>query len=284
MGILPSLRSTLNLLAFMGNLIDLKQFDTILVLYDQTTRNQINMLIETISPSYNVAWMLVNEYDKLEYWNHSIIQHQNHLILTALNNKNIYPILTRLYENKNLKKRSKNLIVSSSFSKSANEILSSLLGKQINAVLVDWTLAEVLIYAWNPYSERKFIQLNESEFLRASNAADATRGKYAGLFFDQLQGMQGRSLDAMFIYDPTKVYNVVSKDLIATVDGTEIQIVNLIGVAMQSKLNLLVIKYFGYDHRVEFNLFKDFLERTYKTYAPIQQRSVNILTLDDALR
>lgn len=284
MRILPQLQATLNFVAFMANLIDLKHFNTILVLHDQTTRNQINLLIETLPSRYNVAWLLVNEYDNPEYWNQTIAQHQNFLILTALESKNILQVLSRLYNKKFLKKQCKNLIVSSDISKSANEILSSLIGSQINAVLVDWTLPEVDIYAWNPYSVQKLITLNQTEFLRASNAAESTKGKYAGLFFDQLQNMQGRSTKVLSTYDSKNVYNVISMDSVATVEGTEIQLINLIGNAIQSDLNFLVLKVYVRGNTTELNLFKNVLERTYRTYAPIQRRRINILTFEDAYR
>lgn len=58
---------TLNFVAFITNLIALKQFNTILVLYDHTTRNEINVLIEILSIRYDVAWVLVNEKYTPEY-------------------------------------------------------------------------------------------------------------------------------------------------------------------------------------------------------------------------
>lgn len=281
MGILPPLQATLNFVIFIGNLINLKQFNTILVIHDQTTRNQINLLIETLPSRCNVAWLLVNEEDESKYWNQTIVQHQNLLILTALQNKNIYPILTRLYKNQLLKRSSKNLIVSSDISKSANELLSSFNVKAINAVLVDWTLAEVGIYASNPYSAIQLLELNETEFLWASSAS--RRGKYTGLFFDQLQGMQGSSLQVMAIYDSKNVYNVVSKDSVASVDGTEIQIVDFIGNALQSNLIFYMINAPVKSKNIEMNFLKDFLERTYRNYAPIERREIVYVPLNDAL-
>lgn len=115
MGILPPLQATLNFVTFVGNLIDLKQFNTILVLHDQATRDQINFLIENLPARKNVDWFLINEFDNTEYWNH--IQQQNVRILTALENKKFYPILTRLYKHNNLKNRPKNVIVLSEISK-----------------------------------------------------------------------------------------------------------------------------------------------------------------------
>lgn len=156
MAVIPPQPTTLNVVVFMANLIDLKQFNTILVLHDHTTGNQINLLIEILSSRYDVTWLLINEYDHPIHWNHSIYQDQNQLILTALQSINIYPLLSRLYNNKSLLIRSKNRIVSCDISKFANAALYSLLQQRINVALVDWSRDEALIYTWNPYSARKY--------------------------------------------------------------------------------------------------------------------------------
>lgn len=83
MEILPSL----NFLAFMAHLIELRQFNSILVLHDQSTRNSINLLIGTLPERYDVAWLLINEYDdNPNRWNHSIILNENLLILMPMFN------------------------------------------------------------------------------------------------------------------------------------------------------------------------------------------------------
>lgn len=273
MGILPPMQATLNLVAFIVNLIDLKHFNTILVLHDQTTRDRINVLIENLQPRYDVAWMLINEYENAEYWNHTITQHQSLLILTAVQTNKINPLLTQLYVNRSPLKRSKNIIVLSDNIKFANRLLSSLLKNEINAVLVDWTRAKVVFHAWNPYSKKQFIRLNETEFLRASNAADFMGVvKYTGLYFDQLKSMQGRSTRLFTVYDPKNVYNIISKDSETSIDGTEIRLIDLIGNAMQSPIEFIVLKAYT-------NTF-NCLKHTYMTYAPIQRRRIQILNLE----
>lgn len=270
---------TLNFVAFITNLIALKQFNTILVLYDHTTRNEINVLIEILSIRYDVAWVLVNEKYTPEYWKHSTMQNRNILIFTAVQSKNISPLLRGLYNKKMLSKRPKNLIVSSDISKSANNILSSLLAREINAVLVDWSSEESIIFAWNPYGAINLIKLNESEFLMANNAVYSASGMYSGIFFDKLQNMRGRSTIVLSCYDSKNVYNVLS-DSVASVDGTEIQIIDLIAEAIQSFMSFYVIKTASLNIKMDPELIDGFLEQTYKTYIPIQRRQIQDLTIN----
>lgn len=282
MEILPPLRATLNLVAFMANLINLKQFNTILVLYDQSTQNEINFVIENVPTRYDIAWILVNEDDNPEYWSETTIQNQNLLILTAVQSNNINPLLKRLYNKNVLQKRSKNLIISSDVSELANEILSPLYTDEINAILVDCGANDdAVIFAWNPYDASTLITLNETEFLRGSNAAAASIGKYSGLFFDQLQNMRGKSTTVLSLYDPTNVYNVMSKDsVVASIDGTEIRIIELIGEAIQSSMEYLVIKAASF-YKNKSKRFGDFLDQTYRSYDQMRRRNTQILTLEE---
>lgn len=150
----------------MANLIDLKEFNTILVLHDQTTRHQINMLIEILQPRNDIAWILVNEFDNPKYWKNTINQKQNQLILTALQTKDIYPTLKRLYDKKSLNKRSKNIIVLGDNFDLATQILRSFSLEDINAVLVFWTSDEAVLSDWNPFSATHLVKLNDTEYLR----------------------------------------------------------------------------------------------------------------------
>lgn len=282
MEIMPPLQATLSFVAFMANLIDVKQFNTILVLYDQATQDNINLLIEALPTRYDIAWLLVNEDVNPEYWHSTKIQDQNQLILTAVQSDNIHRLLRRLYNKKILKKRSKNLIISSDILKLANEILSSFYLSDINAVFIDWTTEESAIVAWNPYGPSKLVKLTEAEFLRASNATDTATGKYSGIFFDQLQNMRGRSTKLLSSYDTTNVYNVISKDSVAiSIDGTEIRITDLIGEAIKSPMEIIMLKSTSFNIRIEEKLFGDFLERTYTTYSPIRQRRIQNLTMQE---
>lgn len=184
MAILPPLQRTLPLVAFMANLIDLNQYNTVLVLHDQTTRSEINMLIESVPSRSDVAGMLVNVFDKpSEYWNITVNRYQDQLILTMLQTKNIFATLRPLYNSKRLNIRCKNLVVCENF-KLENSLRYILVGSEINAVFVDWSVGEAMIYARNPYSANQLIELNETEFLRASKFV--TEGKYMGLFFENL--------------------------------------------------------------------------------------------------
>lgn len=107
MDILPQLQTSLNFVTFMANLIDLRQFNTIFVLHDQTSRNEITLLIEKLPSRCEVAWLLLHEYGDPKHWNHSIYQEQNLLILIALQSKNEYSTLVELYVNERLNKRSR---------------------------------------------------------------------------------------------------------------------------------------------------------------------------------
>lgn len=207
------------------------------------------------------------------------MQNRNILILTAVQSKNISPLLRGLYNKKMLSKRSKNLIVSSDISKSANNILSSLLAREINAVLVDWASEKSIIFAWNPYGAINLIKLNESEFLMANNAVYSASGMYSGIFFDKLQNMRGRSTIVLSCYDSKNVYNVLS-DSVASVDGTEIQIIDLIAEAIQSFMSFYVIKTASLNIKMDPELIDGFLEQTYKTYIPIQRRQIQDLTIN----
>lgn len=278
MGVLPPPQITLNLAVFFSNLIKLDQFKTVLVLHDQTTRNPINNRIAT--SNNDIAWVLVNDFDNPEFWNNTIIKDQNLLILTALHSKNINSILNRLYFNYApyppvLNIRSNNLIVLSDISKVGNEILSSLLRKQINAVLVDWTSDKVVIYAWNTYSTEQLVVLNETEFLQCSNAAnDLAREKYTGLFFDRLQNIQGKSMKALITYEPL---NVISKDSDTSIDGTAIQIYELISNATQSALEFVMPKTPEYILPLEWEKLYKYLEQPHKTFSLAHQRRITSL-------
>lgn len=278
MGITPPIKATFHFAAFLAHLIDFKQFNSILVLHDRTTRNSINLLIENIPARNEVAWLLINEYDHPTFWNHTIIQNQNQLILTVLQIKYFYVQLPKLYKTKILHKHSKNLIVLNNIPlRLTVAILYQLLGKDyINAILVDWTHKETFVYGWNPYSLRKFIQLSGTEFLQSSNSSNA---KYMGLFFDKLHGMQGRTTDVLVMYDATNVYNVVSKDVIYGVDGTEMRLFDLIGKAIQSKMNYILPPVSSLDRKIHPKLIVEFLERIYQTYDPIPLQKINYLTL-----
>lgn len=280
MQILPPLQATLNFIAFMANLIELKQFTTILVLYDQTTREKINFVIDTIPTRYDIAWQLVNEDVNPKYWQNTTVQNQNQLILTAVQSNTVTRLLRRLYNQKILKKRSKNLIISNDIFNLANDIFSSFYISDINAVIVDWTSEESVIVAWNPYGESKMVTLSKTEFLLASNAADSTAGNYSGIFFDQLQNMRGRSTKLLSAYDTTNVFNVIARDSVASVDGTEIQLTDLIGEAIQSSMEIVMIKSTSFNIKIDEQLYKDFLERMYWTYTPIRRRIIQNLTMN----
>lgn len=283
MRILPQLQVTLNFVAFMAKIIDLKQFNTILVLYDRNTRNEINFVIENIPICYDIAWLLVNENDNPKFWNNTIMHNQNQLILTAVGSDNVNRLLNRLYNKNILKKRSKNLIVSNDIFKLADKVLSSFYLSDINAVLYDWTSGESVIVAWNPYGESKLVKLNETEFLRANNAAYSANGNYSGIFFDQLQNMRGRSTNVLCSYDTTNVYNVISKESVASVDGAEIQITDLIGEAIQSPMEIIIVQatLFNKQLQIDEKLFGNFLERTYRTFSPTRRRRIQNLTMHE---
>lgn len=279
MDILPPIQATLNFVGFMANLIDLKQFSTILVLYDRTTRNEINFVIETLPTSYDIAWLLLNQDKSPEYWEKFIMRNRNMLIFTAFRSNTINTRLKQLYDKKHLSKRSKNLIVTRDIGKSANEILSPLIRREINAILVDWTSEESEILAWNPYGPMNMVRLNVTEFLHTSIAADSATGRYPGLFFDQLQNMRGKSLNVFGCYDSKNLYNVVTKDSIASVDGTEIQIIELIGEAIQSSMSFYVDKTIFQNLKIDPKLIEGVLLRSYRIYTPIQRRRIQDFTL-----
>lgn len=156
MELLLPLQATLSLVAFMANLIDLIQFNTIIVLHDQSNRNQINFVIGSLQPRYDVTWMLINDYANPSYWNHTIIKDEKILILTALHPKNCISLLMQLYNKRKLNIRSKNLIVSSEIPNFTIKTLPrTWRSEQINAVIVDLSHADVRIYAWNPEKRRK---------------------------------------------------------------------------------------------------------------------------------
>lgn len=281
MAIIPPIQATLSLVSLIASLIDLKDFSTILVLYDHTTRDQINLLIETLPTRNDVAWVLVNKFDNSEYLTNTNNFHQNQLILTALQSKNIYSTLKRLYDNKNLKRSSKNLIVLSEGYEFVSRMLSRLLRNYINAVLVDWTHDEVVIYAWNPYSAVQLIRLNETEFLWASNT-NLNRGKYTGLFFHQLQSKQGRTSTVLTAHEGANIYNVVSKDSkVNSIDGADIKLLDLIGNAIQSPTEFLVLRLSTLQYTTAAqNRFESLFERNYSTFTPIQRYKIQYVTLD----
>lgn len=278
MGILPVWQATLNIAVFFCTLIDLKQFNTILVLHDDTTRNEINLLTETLQPRFDVTWMLVNEFENHEFWKNPIIQHEKTLILTALQKKNIVSILIPLYQNQKLNIRSKNIIVASGITNLSIEALTSLQSQYINAIYVDWSQDVVVIHAWNPSNILKLIALNENEFCSSSNT-DLTNRKYSGIFFNQVQTMQGRPTYVMFVYDTTNVYKVKSKGLEASIDGTEIRVIDLIGEALQSPMEFTVYQF----PKEEMLLHKYYLEKTYMTVAPYKPKNVQIVSTKELM-
>lgn len=277
MEILPPLQATLNLIAFMTHLIDLKQFNTILVFHDQTTRNENNLLIDTLSMRYDVTWLLVNENNP-QFWKRIInIQNQNRLVLTAVQSSNIKLLFHQLYRSVILNSGSKNIIVSNDNSESMATILPNYMGKN-NIVLVNCSSDKTVILAWNPYDANKLVKLNETDFLRASNPAYSATGKYSGVFFDQFQNMRGKSTNVLSTFDTKYVYKIVSKDTVAGVDGTEIRLIDLIGESIQSPMRISVLRYKSPMKNIKLDpkLFENFLDRTFKINTPIQQRKIPI--------
>lgn len=83
------------------------------------------------------------------------------------------------------------------------------------------------------------------------------------------------------MYSGEKTYNVVSKDSVANIDGVEIQFIDYIGKTLQSPIEYLVLK----PSAIKFldtnsRLFKDFLERNYTTYAPLQRNKLRHVNYD----
>lgn len=285
MGILPPLQATLHFFTFMARLMDLKEFNTVLVLHDRTYRDQINLLIVTLQPRYDVTWILVNKHDNYDYLENFIIGHEKTLILTALEHTNIFPALNILYLFKKINERSKNIIVSSDISKYLIETWSSFHLNPINSVLMDWTLAEPTIYALNPFSAEKFIKLNETEFFWASKP-DVTNRNYSTLFFDQLQNVQGKTTYVYGMYESKNIYKVISKSSppVSRIDGLEVRLIDMIGEAIQSPLELCIIKPNLSEMGYKTMLYRDYLNRTYKTFAPVPLRKYHDFTNMEAFR
>lgn len=280
----PQRQATLAFGNFLTKLLDLQLFNTILVLYDETTSDQINLLIESFDHRFNVIWRLINDYqyDNPEYWDHIHVQDQNELILTALPAIFLFPLISPLYYKRGLNQFSRHIVVFSGNSKIAQKILSTFSRFQTNAIVVDWSRRDVLIYAWNPFADRQFVELNETEFLRASNVSFVNiGGKYTGMFFDQLQSMEGKSTRVVSVYDTKNVYNVVTKGSVASIDGTEIRLLDLICAAIQSPIDLLVLNTSTYDLGLDQNLLSEFWERSYRTYAHIKRRHFEKFTFND---
>lgn len=279
------LDATIAFVNFMTMLMDLKLFNTILVLHDGSTKNRINLLIENFDHRYDITWRLVNEYDNAaEYWNQTTFQDRNELILTAVQTESIFPLLYPLYYNQNLNIFSRNLVIFSGDKlEFAEKILSTFIRWQINAILVDWTGRDVLIYAWNPFNERNFVELNATEFLEAGQAAAKTGAKYTGLFYDQLQSMEGKTTRVLTVYDEKNMYNVVTTEdeSAASIDGLEIQLLDVICEAIQSPMDLWVLQTSSYDNSIDPKLFSEFLERKYRTYAPTKKRTFEMFAPND---
>lgn len=280
MEILP----TLNFVAFIANLIDLKQFNTILVLHDHSNRNQINFLVESLQPRNDVTWMLINEYKNPESWIHPSTRDENTLILTALQKETIASLLMQLYNRRKLNKHSKNLIVLSGISKFPIKTLPfTSWHEQINAVFIDWKLVEIKIYAWNPNCAEKSILLSGTEFLGASNGGSLNR-KYSAIFFNQLHSMYGEPTNISTIYDGKNMYNVISKGSAACIDGKVIRIADMIGDALQSPLEFFVMKLSAiYIHKTT-TVYTDFLERTYQIFATVPMRKIQMITATELAR
>lgn len=278
MAVLPPIAITLPFVAFVANLIELKQFSTVLVLQDQTTKYQVDMLIDTLSSRSDVAWLIVNVFNSPKFWNNiTINQNQNQLILTMLTSKNIYFALSYLYNKKILNKRSKNLIVLNDDLKKALQIFCHIFAGGFNVVLGDWTSDEAVIYVWNPYSLEP-VKISDAEFLRTSRS-NLTSEKYSGIFFDQLQNKKGRTSFAMVVYGGQTTYNVVSKGSEVSIDGVDIQLIDLIGELIQSPIEYLVLKPSTVQSlNGNTRFYEDFLERNYTTYASIQRKNYRIVT------
>lgn len=96
--------------------------------------------------------------------------------------------------------------------------------------------------------------------------------------------MQGRTTDVLVMHDATNVYNAVSPDLMYSVDGTEMRIIDLIGTAVQSSLNYIVPPLSSIDRKIHPKIISNFLERIYKSYAPIPLRKINYFSQIDLKR
>lgn len=266
---------------FLARLIQLQQFHSILILYDDSGRNLVEHLPKCI-PSYSdVAWSILNIDEHFVDWTNRKFQHKDQLIISAIQISAPYDLL-RLYYFNVLDLRSKNIILINQSdpveSENVNQLFELLVADQINAIFLEFQHDSTDIYAWNPpeykNQSNKLMLLSELEFFPNNDA----KSKYSGLFFDNVQS--GKTTEVVALYDPMNVYNVIGSDGKRSLSGTEMNIIDVIGKCIRSKMNYIIIKQTWFKPKIEPEFHSEYVEKTYYSHVPVHQVDIKFADSD----
>lgn len=264
---------TSGLAVLLGRLIQLQPLHTILVIYDDSSQNLVDQLPSCIPSHSEVAWIMVNQPESLAMWkNLTMFAHQTLMIIIAHSAYN----QTELFSSK-MNRRSKHIILLNENdhikSKQMDNLLNRIVVKQINAIFLKNLIDRIDIYAWNPpefkNGSNQLILLNEFEFFSSSqgNTIDST---YSGLFFNNVQSINGSQTEVITLNDPTNVYYVIDLDLKKSISGTEINIIDVIGEQIRSKLNYIAFKHSIFVLDIASEYFTEYVDKSYKTQVPVE--------------
>lgn len=267
---------TSGLVLFIARLIQLHQLHTILLVYDDSSQNLLDQFPRCITSYSDVAWIIVNHQENLSMWKKTpILADQNLMVISALQTSAYNK--SELFSNKVINRRSKNIILLNendpTKSKQIDNLLKLIIAKQINAIFLNNLIDRVDIYAWNPPEYKNgsnmLILINEFEFFSSSQVI-FKNSFYSGLFFNNVQSMNGKITEVVTLNDPTNVYNVIGPDLKEDISGIEINIIDVIGTCIRSKLRYFTIKQKFYLPDIGATFFSEYVEKSYSTKAPVE--------------
>lgn len=282
----PTVNSATGLALFLARLMQLQQLRSILILYDDSGRNQVEHLPKCI-PSYSeVTWAILYYTNEL---NLKIPRFdlQNQLIISSVQISDPHELLN-FYRFNVLDRRSQNIILLNQNDpvKAENmyNMLKHLVGNQINAIFVEVQRDSIDIYAWNPPEYKNgsntLMLLSESEFVSSS---DEVNSMYSGLFFNNVLRMSGKQIEVLALYDPTNVYNVIGADGKKGWSGLEMNIIAVIGECLRSIINYIIVRQTWFASTIEPEFFNEYVEKYYYSQAPVNSLNLKIASKDDEL-
>lgn len=182
-----------------------------------------------------------------------------------------------LFSTKVINRKSKHIILLNENdliqSQQMDNLLKLIVTKQINAIFLKNLIDRVDIYAWNPPEYRddpnKLIYLNELEFFSSSKGSSKDSA-YSGLFFNNIQSFNGSETEVLILNDPTNVYNVIGPDLKKSISGIDINIINIIGESICSKLSFIIMEHALFLPDVAKEYFSEYVDKSYNTQARVE--------------
>lgn len=285
--IAPAANSASGLALFLARLIQLEQLSSVLLLYDDAGRNLIANLPKITPSRADVAWINLNINEKSLKWKY-LAHHEQLMIISSLQIIDTFSLI-QLYYTKVLNHKSKNIILlnqnDSLKTANMNTMLELLVANQINAIFLEVQHDSVDIYAWNPpeykNDKKTLMLLSEIEFL-SSSQENGINSTYTGLFFNNVLNMRGRKTEVLARYDPTNVFNVIDFDGRKGLSGIEMNIINVIGELIRSKVNYIVIQpHEWYTPIIESEIFSEYMEKSYYSQVSAQPLDLKIADIDD---